>query len=91
MKIKNLKIAQNYEIPNLTLVVHSLRPIRWGLSHLSSRPSSSEVAQSNVRADRARDGVHEYLVVASMVSELVVALHDHDGNHGRLEQARDDE
>ena len=62
-----------------------------GLSLLSSRPSSSEVAQSKVRADRAHDGVHEYLVVASMVSELVVALHDHDGDDGRLEQARDDE
>lgn len=60
----------------------------------SSRPSESESegAQSNVRSDRARDGVHEHLVVASLVvSELVVALHDHDGDDGRLEQARDDE
>lgn len=56
------------------------------------RPLSSEGAQSDVRSDRTRDGVRDQVVVAPVVvSELMVALHKHDGHDGRFEQARDDE
>ena len=85
------KNNRNYEIAKLTLVVRSLRAApqpQWICHYSSSRRPSSEVQSS------ARDGGgREHWDVASMmvVSELVVALHEHDGHDGRLKQARDDE
>ena len=83
---------QKKKIPrSLFFASCSTIPVDLSLSS-SRRRSSSEGAQSNVRSDRTRDGVHENVVVASMlVSEFVTALHEDDGHDGRLEQARDDE